>query len=147
LWAVACLRSAARPAVSLASKAVICTRGVPKMGRARTGRRGMTVASTAGTPYGDYQTEERDEGAAGLDPPRERNKWKIATIALAGVAALAVVGVGMSLLGQSTRMSHSEVVAQEHRLTSIALLKRANQDAVAEKQAVAAAVAKQKAHD
>lgn len=53
----------------------------------------------------------------------------------------------MFLLGQSTRMSHNEVVAQERKLTTTAVLKRASQDATAEKRDIAFAVGKQKAHD
>lgn len=90
--------------------------------------------------YPDYPTER-------IDPPAQRNNWKIATLALIGVLLLGAIGVGMFFLGQSTRMSHGEVVAQEHKLVAAALLQQAGQDALREKQAVGKAVAKQKAHD
>ena len=92
------------------------------------------------TPYTDYPTEK-------VELPAPRNSWKIATIGLIGAVLLAAIGVGMFFLGQSTRMSHGEVMAQEHKLVTTAVQQRVSQDAISEKQAVAKAVGKQKTHD
>jgi DNA-binding protein H-NS len=91
--------------------------------------------------YSDDPTEQLDA------LPAHRNNWKLATIGLIGVVLLVLIGVGMFFLGQSTRMSHGEVAAQEHRLVSTAVQQRASQDAASEQQAIARAVVKQKTHD
>ena len=92
------------------------------------------------TPSADYPTEQ-------LDLPTQRNGWRIATLGLIGTFLLAAIGVGMFFLGQSTRMSHSEVVVQERKMVTAAVQQRASQDALSEKHAIATAVSKQKAHD
>jgi uncharacterized protein HemX len=92
------------------------------------------------SPYADYSTEQ-------LDPRPQRNNRQIATLGLIGTLLVLAIGVGFFFLGQSTRMSDSEVVAQERKLVATSVQQRANQDAARERQAVAKAVAKQKAHD
>ena len=120
---------------------------------APTGRAPICSSCGANLAAGDRFCPDCGTAAIGAEPSsppdstEKVDRWKIATLGLIGVFVSALVCAVCSFSGQSTRMSHGEVVAHEHKLVTVAIQQRANQDATSEKQAIALAVRKQKTHD